>query len=47
MSKFATATFLVLYGILGLVETKLPNSVLPLVALVAGATVLMEPVKKQ
>lgn len=40
MANFAVGIFLVLFGVLGLVSTKIPDWIIPLSAGVAGLVVL-------
>jgi hypothetical protein len=46
MSKFAIGLFLILYGIVGLIATKLPEWLVPAAALLAGAACWFESFKK-
>lgn len=41
MANLAVAIFLILFGVLGLVSTKIPEWVIPLAACIAGLVVLV------
>jgi hypothetical protein len=47
MSKYALALFLLIFGITGLIVTKIPEWITPLAALLAAVTLIIEGVRKQ
>ncbi len=42
MTKYATSLFLICFGVMGLITLKVPDYVLPVIALVAGVAVLLQ-----
>lgn len=42
MTKYSIAVFLLAYGVLGLITTRVPEWVLPIIALASGLGVLMQ-----
>jgi hypothetical protein len=46
MGRIAIGVFLLLFGIVGLIATKMPDWIVPAVALLAGIAVLGEGLKK-